>query len=85
MSNPNVVVSSLKPSKDGELVLRIYEAAGQPARGVTVKLAAAVQSAREANLMEDPGATIETAGDAIKFDLTPFEIKTVRLRLGAMP
>ena len=83
VSNPDVVVSSLKPTRDGEAALRVYEASGRPARGVTIKLRARVLSAHEANLLEDAGTDLKTEGDALRFDLAPFEIKTVRLRLGA--
>ena len=38
VSNPNVVVSSLKPSREGDVALRVYEASGRPAPGVTIKL-----------------------------------------------
>jgi alpha-mannosidase len=83
VSSPDVVVSSLKPTRDGEVALRVYEAAGRPAQGVTIKLRARVLSARDANLLEDAGADLKTEGDGLRLDLTPFEIKTIRLRLGA--
>ncbi len=83
--NPNVVVSSLKPTSDGEVALRVYEASGRPAPGVTIRLRANVRSAREANLMEDVGADMKTEGNSVQFDLTPFEIKTIRLRLDMLP
>ncbi len=81
VSNPNVVVSSLKPTRDGDVALRIYEASGRPAAGVTIKLRARVLAAHEANLMEDQGAPLKTVDDGIRLDLGPFEIKTIRLRL----
>ena len=56
VSDPNVVVSSLKPTRDGDMALRIYEASGRPAAGVAIKLRARVLAAHEANLMEDQGA-----------------------------
>jgi len=84
VSNPSLVVSSLKPTRDGDVALRVYEATGRPAAGVTVKLRAKLLSAREANLLEDAGGELKTDGDAVQFDLHPFEIKTVRLRLGAL-
>ncbi len=82
VSNPAVVVSSLKPSRTGDAALRVYEASGQAAAGVTIKLNAKVLSAREANLLEDAGREMKTEGDSVRFDLHPFEIKTIRLRLG---
>jgi alpha-mannosidase len=83
VSNPNVVVSSLKPARGDEVVLRVYEAAGQPATGVSVRLRARLLSAREANLLEDVGSQLKTEGNSVQFDLHPFEIKTMRLRLGS--
>jgi alpha-mannosidase len=82
VSSPHVVVSALKPGPGGATVLRVYEAAGRRAAAVKVKLRAKVLSAREANLMEDAGRALETAGDGVQFDLGPFEIKTCLLRLG---
>jgi alpha-mannosidase len=82
VSNPDVVVSSLKPTRNGELALRVYEAAGRPAAGVTIKLRATVLSASDANLLEDAGAQVKTEANAVRVDLGPFEIKTIRLRLG---
>ena len=83
--NPNVVVSSLKPTSDGEVALRVYEASGRPAAGVTIKLRANLRSARDANLLEDAVADVKTEGNSVQVDLTPFEIKTIRLRLDTLP
>ena len=82
VSNPDVVVSSIKPTRYGDVALRVYEASGRPAAGVTIKLRATVLSAREANLLEDAGAAMKTEGNTVRLDLGPFEIKTIRLRLG---
>jgi alpha-mannosidase len=84
VSSPDVVVTSLKPSRDGDIALRVYEASGRAAKGVTVKFSAKILSAREANLLEDAGDEIRTEGDSVRFDLRPFEIKTIRLRVGAL-
>ena len=83
VSSPDVVVSALKPSRDGEVALRVYEAAGQPVQHATVHFALPLSSAREANLIEDPGKQLTINGNAISFDLHPYEIKTFRLRLTA--
>ena len=81
VSPANVALSALKPAKDGATVLRFYETAGQATPGVTIKLRAKVLAANEANLMEDAGAKLAVTKDAVQFDLHPFEIKTVKLRL----
>jgi len=83
VSNPGVVVSSLKPSHEGDVALRVYEASGQPAAGVTIKLNSKVLSAHEANLLEDAGTELNAGGNSVRLDLHPFEIKTIRLRLGS--
>jgi len=81
VSPSNVVLSALKPAKDGTTVIRVYEASGQPTTGATIKLNARVTSANEANLMEDTGAKVKVRKDTLQFDLRPFEIKTFKLRL----
>ncbi len=84
VSSPDVVVSSFKPSRDGDVALRVYEASGRGAAGVKVKLSAKILAAKEANLMEDAGVEMKRDGDSVQFDLRPFEIKTIRLKLGAL-
>jgi alpha-mannosidase len=79
----NVVVSALKPGHDGGAVLRVYEAAGTVAKGVRIRLNAAIQEAAEVNLVEDTLAAVRPDGDALLFDLRPFEIKSFRLKLAA--
>jgi len=77
-----VVVSALKPARGGGVVLRVYEPAGEPARGVRVQFETRLATAHEANLLEDAGREIPVAENGFTFDLRPFEIKTFRLRLG---
>lgn len=81
ISSPNVMLSALKPGKDGATVIRVYETEGQAAEGVTIRFNADVLSTNETNLMEDVGAKLEVAQNTIRFDLRPFEIKTFSLRL----
>jgi alpha-mannosidase len=81
VSSPHVVVSALKPARDGDAVLRLYEAAGRPASGVKITVHAKVELARTANLLEDPEGELKVEGDSVTVDLRPFEIKTIRLRL----
>lgn len=84
VSHDHVALSSLTPGRDGTVVVRLYEAAGLAARGVTVRLAAGVTGAEEVNLLEDPGAPVAVVdGDAVRVDFRPFEIKTLRLTPGA--
>jgi alpha-mannosidase len=81
VSQPNVVLSSLKPGRDGSVVLRVFEATGKATPGVSVKFASAVKSAEQVNALEEPQGPMKSAGDAVSFDLRPFEIKAVRVTL----
>jgi alpha-mannosidase len=82
ISKPNIVVSALAPRRGEELVLRVYEATGSATPDVAVALHAPLRSAREVNLLEDAGAELKVDGNRVRFDLHPFEIKTIRLGLG---
>jgi alpha-mannosidase len=82
VSNADVVMSALMPAEDGgDLILRVYEAAGQAADAVKIHFATPVAAASEVNLMEDKGRTVAVESDAIQFGMRPFEIKTFRLHL----
>jgi alpha-mannosidase len=47
----NVVLSALKPAKDGTAVIRVYEADGRATKNATVRLNVAVLAAEEVNLL----------------------------------
>ncbi|PYV27236.1 MAG: hypothetical protein DMG24_05110 [Acidobacteria bacterium] len=79
VSEPNVVISALKPGPRGTLIVRVYEATGKPTRGINMKLQPGIASASESNLMEDPIRKIELEDNVLRFDLGPYEIKTFRL------
>jgi len=80
ISAGHVVLSALKPSRDDEIAVRVYEAAGQPAHNVRMHFAVPLTVVREANLIEDPGGEIAVHGDAFSFDMRPYEIRTFRVR-----
>jgi alpha-mannosidase len=82
VSAPTVVVSALKPGEAGGVVLRLYEAAGRAATGVSVQLAAPVAAAAEADLLEAPGAACPVVGNGLRLDFRPFQIRTIRLEMG---
>jgi alpha-mannosidase len=81
VSHENVVTSALKPGKDGTVVVRVYEAAGKPALGVSAKWRAAITQVHEANLIEDTGAPVDAQREGFSFDLKPYQIKTFKLML----
>jgi alpha-mannosidase len=79
ITRSNVVLTACKPGRDGSTVLRVYEAAGQPTAGVTLKFNWHVGTAWEANLLEDAGHRMPVRDDTLQFDLHPFQIKTIKL------
>ncbi len=81
VSSPNVVVSALKPGRDGTAILRVYEATGRPAPGVKIAFNAGVAEARTASLLEDHQGELKVEDNAVTFDLRPYQILTIRLRL----
>jgi alpha-mannosidase len=81
ISHPNVVLTAFKPGPDGTTILRVYEASGVSTTGVSVKLQAKVTAANEVNLLEDTGKKLRVEDGTVRFDLHPFEIKTIKLKL----
>ena len=81
ISAPNIVASALMPGRDGSTMLRIYEASGRPANGVEIKFHVPVSSAAETNLLGDEIRPLPAAGDTLRLDLRPYEIKTLKLKL----
>jgi alpha-mannosidase len=77
----NVVLSALKPGRNGTVVIRVYEAQGKPVKGAVIKFNARIASAEESNLIEASGPPFGTAGNVMRFEIHPYEIKTFKLRL----
>jgi alpha-mannosidase len=79
---PNVVIETVKPAEEGsrDMVIRLYEAKRTATRcALTTSLP--VKAAREADMLENPGAQIAVVGGKITLDLRAFEVKTVRLEI----
>ncbi len=85
ISHPDVVLSAFKAGKAGTTILRVYESIGQETGGIAIRFFADVSSARETNLMEDPGAKLKISKNTLRFTLHPFEIKTIELKLRSSP
>jgi alpha-mannosidase len=81
ISNPDVILTAFKPGAGHSVIVRFYESAGLPAKGVTIKIDATLLSAHESNLMEDAGRALAIANNTLKIDLKPFEIKTIKLKI----
>ena len=76
-----VALGSLKMAEDGEaVVLRLYEPRG--ARGECVlRFAGAVGGVERTNLLEEPEGEVEVEEGAVRLDLRPFEVVTLRVEL----
>jgi alpha-mannosidase len=81
ISRTNVVLTALKPGPGQTTVLRVYEAEGEASPGVTIRFKAGIAAACEANLLEDSGRPLKVEKNTVRFDLHPFEIKTIKLTL----
>jgi alpha-mannosidase len=83
ISDAKAVLSSLTLLDNGDLAVRLYEGTGTAASGVKLKFAAPVLSAKECNLLNDPGQTLRCDSNVVEFDMKPFEIKTCRIKLAS--
>jgi len=76
----NVVVSSVKKAVNSEdLIIRIYDAAGEKAN-VELIVNFNVQEAYESDLLERKVKPIDVRQNTIRIPLAPFEIKTIRIK-----
>jgi alpha-mannosidase len=79
----HVIVETVKPAEDGDgLIVRLYEAHNQRGRG-TLTFTTSILSAQECNLLEEPINDVSYQGNALSFQVRPFEIKTFRVHLAS--
>jgi len=78
----NVIIETVKKAEDSDdIIVRLYEYANR--RGpVTLSLARPVASATECNLMEVDEHPVALSDNSISFEMTPYEIKTIKIRVG---
>jgi alpha-mannosidase len=77
----HIVVETVKVADDGDgLIVRLYEAHNQ--RGpASLRFSRPVASAVETDLLEREVGAVAVAGDEVRFQVRPFEVKTLRVRL----
>ena len=77
----HVVVETVKVADDGDgLIVRLYEAHNQ--RGpASIAFDRPVAAAVETDLLEREVGPVEVAGAEVRFQVRPFEVKTLRVRL----
>jgi len=80
VSNPAIVVETVKRSEDGRgTVVRLYESVGAAAEA-RVRVAAGAEAPAECDMLENPRRGLRPAGDGtVRLRFRPFEVKTVRL------
>ncbi|KKK79922.1 hypothetical protein LCGC14_2828660, partial [marine sediment metagenome] len=79
VSNPAVVVETVKRSEDGRgTIVRLYEALGGKAR-TAVALPTGAREAQQCDMLERPERKLRLRRDgSVMLEFRPFEIKTVR-------
>jgi len=80
---PNILLETLKPAEDGsgDVILRLYESM-RTATMCQLRTSLPFKSAVETDMLEVPIKDLPREGDGISMEFRPFEIKTVRLKMG---
>jgi alpha-mannosidase len=83
MDAPNIIVEAIKATEDGsgELVIRMYEAKRMATR-CTLAVAMPVYAAAECDMLENKERDLAVQESRIALEFRPFEVKTVRVRVG---
>ncbi len=85
-STAQVTVAALKKAEEGdEMVIRLQETEGRPARGVELAFAAPLREAREVDGMERPRGPAVIRDGRLLVDLRPFQPRAFAVRLEPSP
>jgi len=80
LGGEGVVLTALKKAEDSnDLIVRFYEVFGKEA-DVRLQFSFAVDSASDANLLEEPDGPLPVQGETVTVHTKPYEIKTIRVR-----
>jgi len=83
VSHSRVRVLALKRAElSDEIIVRLVEMDGRPARGVRLRFAAPIVSAREVDGAEMPLAGASVVDGELAFDFSPFQVRTFALKIG---
>jgi alpha-mannosidase len=86
LNNTRVRILALKKAEESdEVIVRIVEIDGKPTQNIRLKFAAPVIAAREVNGQEMPMGPARVDNGELTTSLTPYELRTFALRLGAAP
>jgi len=79
VSPSNVVAAVVKRAEDSEAwIVRLYESTGEKVQG-SLKVTGKIRRATETDLLERETKVISGDGTEVRFDMTPYEIKTLKL------
>lgn len=82
LNSNRVRVLAMKKAEDSEeIILRLVEMDGRPARHVNLQFKAPIIKAREVNGVEDHLRDLPVKGGILIFDLNPFEVRSFALQL----
>jgi len=86
VSNGRVRALALKKAeRSDEIVVRLVEMSGKPAKGVKVSFAAPLLAAREVNGVEDEIGPAGLDGGALVADFGPYRVRSFAVKLGPAP
>jgi alpha-mannosidase len=86
VGNGRVRALALKKAEQGdEVIVRLVEMSGRPARKVKVSFAAPLAAAREVNGIEDAVGPARLEGGSLVADFGPFEVRSFAVKLGPAP
>ena len=84
VSSDQVAVKAVKKAEEtNELIVRVYEWAGQQHDKVTLTFPTRVLSAREVNGLEEPIGSATTSANTLTFSISKYQPKTFAVRLAA--
>ena len=84
VSSDQVAVKAVKKAEEtNELIVRVYEWAGQQHDKVNLTFPARVLSAREVNGLEEPIGSATTSANTLTFSISKYQPKTFAVRLAA--
>jgi alpha-mannosidase len=77
----NVLLAAAKPCEDsGDLLIRIWEAHGQPATA-RIKLPVAPAAAKEVDMLEDEVGPAQVEGGQLVVNIKPYEVRSFKVQL----
>lgn len=84
VSTDQVAVKAVKKAEEtNELIVRVYEWAGQQHDQVTLTFPTRVLSAREVNGLEEPVGSVTTSDNTLTFSISKYQPKTFAVTLAA--